>query len=52
MFHLAMACYEGNGIKQSDSKALKWLYKANQDDDFPAARAAIEMIGRKRGRAT
>jgi len=47
MFHLAMGYYEGNGVKQSNSHALKWLSKANNDDDFPAARAVIEMITRK-----
>jgi len=44
VFHLGLAYCEGGGVKQSYPKALAWLSKANKDDDFPDARAAIEMI--------
>ncbi len=44
MYYLAMAYHEGKGVRHSDSVALKWLMKANKDDDFPAARAAIGLI--------
>jgi TPR repeat protein len=48
MYHLGIACYEGNGVRQSNSLALKWLIEANKDDDFPAARAAIDLITGKK----
>jgi len=37
MYHLAVAYWEGLGVKQSNTKALQWLSLANRDDDFPAA---------------
>jgi hypothetical protein len=44
MFLLGVAYYEGCGVKKSNALALKWLSRANQDDDRPAARGLIERI--------
>jgi TPR repeat protein len=30
MYHLGIACYEGNGVRQSNSLALKWLIEATR----------------------
>jgi uncharacterized protein len=52
MFRLGMAYREGQGVKQSNAKALEWLSTANRDDDYPAARTVIETIKREASRKT
>jgi TPR repeat protein len=44
MFHLGVAFHEGRGVKKSDTRAMKWLSKANKDDDHDRARELIERI--------
>ncbi len=44
MFHLAVAFYEGRGVKKSNDRAIKWLSQADKDDDHAEARRLIERI--------
>jgi hypothetical protein len=48
MFHLGTAFHEGRGVKQSNARALKWLSRANRDDDHAEARNLIERITGRR----
>ena len=48
MFHLGVAFHEGRGVKRSGARALKWLSRANEDDDHKRARNLIEKIGKER----
>jgi TPR repeat protein len=47
MFHLGVAFYEGRGAIKSNALALKWLAKANTDDDHVEARKLIEKVSRE-----
>jgi|HubBroStandDraft_2_1064218.scaffolds.fasta_scaffold427894_1 TPR repeat protein len=44
MFHLGIAYHEGRGVRRSDVLAIKWLSRANKDDDRPESRSLIERI--------
>jgi hypothetical protein len=47
MFHLGVAFHEGKGIKQSNAQAMKWLSRANQDNDHAPARRLNERLRRR-----
>jgi len=47
MFHLGVAFYEGRGATKSNALALKWLAKANIDDDHVEARKLIEKVSKE-----
>ena len=44
MFQLGVAYYEGRGVKKSIALAIKWLSRANKDDDHDDARDLMERL--------
>lgn len=47
MYHLGVAFYEGRGVKKSNARAVKWLSRANKDDDHAEARNLLDRIAKE-----
>lgn len=47
-FYLAIAYLEGKGVRKSLAKARKYLDRANQDNDHPAAQRLLKKLTRLR----
>jgi TPR repeat protein len=44
MFHIGVAFHEGRGVKKSNTQAVRWLARANHDDDHGDARSLLDRI--------
>lgn len=49
MFQLGVAFHEGRGARKSNALAIKWLSRANINDDHAEAQNLIERAKQKKG---